>query len=62
MSTFRWENPSTPCCGGTAAWLPFTYLAARLYLMARAAFILGAVNGCCWMQRDDTPIWPRDGR
>lgn len=58
-NTRKWEPPgTTPCCG-PGAFLPFTYLAARLYLYVRSALILGLANGCCWMQRDDTPIWPR---
>ena len=58
----RWPDPPgwdpTPCCGSHAL-TPLTYLAARLWLYARAGFALAAVNGCCWMQRDDTPVWPK---
>ena len=56
-----WPDPPgwdpTPCCGGGALHV-ILYPMARLWLLARAAFILAAVNGCCWMQRDHSPVWP----
>ena len=32
----------------------------RLWRLARAGLVLVAVYECCWVQRDDTPVWPRN--